>query len=127
MYVPRCRPSSARVCISDSEGTFWSPLGQPGLCNPLQEGAILEDLQPERSLGLIPYCHAGLFALQHIVAPAIYRDLGQDAEAFVPRGRRVRNSGFTPEIINIPSTEHMGIGASLDEPDRHNKPRDTQS
>ncbi len=53
------------------------------------------------ALDLTVYCHAGLFALQHFIAPAIYRDLGKLAEA-VQQGRapetlavRVRRVGST--------------------------------
>jgi phage terminase large subunit GpA-like protein len=54
------------------------------------------------ALDLTVYCHAGLFALQHFIAPAIYRDLtklaeivqqGQSPEALGARVRRVRSKG----------------------------------
>jgi phage terminase large subunit GpA-like protein len=55
------------------------------------------------ALDLTVYCHAGLFALQNIIAPAIYRDLGklaeavqqgQSPEALTARVRRVRTKGL---------------------------------
>ena len=55
------------------------------------------------ALDLTVYCHAGLFALQHFIAPAIYRDLGklaesvrqgQSPEAMASRIRRVRSRGL---------------------------------
>jgi phage terminase large subunit GpA-like protein len=54
------------------------------------------------ALDLTVYCHAGLFALQNIIAPAIYRDLGklayllergQSPDTLHARRRRVRNAG----------------------------------
>ncbi len=58
---------------------------------------------PNEALDLTVYCHAGLLALQHFIAPAIYRDLGKLAEAvrqghspdaLAARVRRVRSSGL---------------------------------
>jgi len=55
------------------------------------------------ALDLTVYCHAGLFALQHFIAPAIYRDLGklaqivqqsQSPETLSARVRRVRSKGL---------------------------------
>lgn len=55
------------------------------------------------ALDLTVYCHAGLFALQHFIAPAIYRDLNKLAEAvqqgrapetLAVRVRRVRTEGL---------------------------------
>jgi phage terminase large subunit GpA-like protein len=55
------------------------------------------------ALDLTVYCHAGLFALQHFIAPAIYRDLGklaetvrqgQSPEALAAKVRRVRSPGL---------------------------------
>jgi phage terminase large subunit GpA-like protein len=55
------------------------------------------------ALDLTVYCHAGLFTLQNIIAPAIYRDLGklaeliqqgQTPETLVTRVRRVRAKGL---------------------------------
>jgi phage terminase large subunit GpA-like protein len=54
------------------------------------------------ALDLTVYCHAGLFILQHFIAPALYRDLGTLADS-VNRGqspealtkmRRVRSTGI---------------------------------
>jgi phage terminase large subunit GpA-like protein len=56
------------------------------------------------ALDLTVYCHAGLFALQNIIAPAIYRDLGKLAEVvrqglspemLAAKVRRVRSQGLT--------------------------------
>jgi len=55
------------------------------------------------ALDLTVYCHAGLFVLQNLVSPAIYRDLnklagevqqGHSPEAVATRMRRVRSSGI---------------------------------
>ena len=54
------------------------------------------------ALDLTVYCHAGLFALQHFIAPAIYRDLDKLAEAMkhgrlhtlAPKAQRIRSSGL---------------------------------
>lgn len=55
------------------------------------------------ALDLTVYCHAGLFALQHFIAPAAYRDLrklaeavqqGQTPETLTARVRRVRSPGI---------------------------------
>ena len=56
------------------------------------------------ALDLTVYCHAGPFALQHFIAPVIYRDLGklgeiitqgQSPDALRPRARRFRSAGLT--------------------------------
>lgn len=55
------------------------------------------------ALDLTVYCHAGLFALQNVIAPATFRDLsrlaalvadGPAPEALRPRTRRVRSLGL---------------------------------
>ncbi len=55
------------------------------------------------ALDLTVYCDAGLFALQHFIAPDIYRDLGklaqmiqqgQSPEPMAMRVRRVRSQGL---------------------------------
>lgn len=55
------------------------------------------------ALDLTVYCHAGLFALQHFIASAIYRDLGnlsqvvqkgQSPEPSAARVRRVRSQAL---------------------------------
>ncbi len=54
-------------------------------------------------LDLTVYCHAGLFALQHFIAPPVYRDLGKLAaaiqqgrapETLTAKVRRVRSEGL---------------------------------
>jgi phage terminase large subunit GpA-like protein len=72
-----------------------------GLC----EGKVLyvKTYSRNEALDLTVYCHAGLFALKHFIAPAIYRDLGklaetvakgQSPETLGARVRRVRSPGL---------------------------------
>ena len=69
---------------------------------PTNKVLYVKTYSRNEALDLAVYCHAGLFELQHFIAPAIYRDLcklaeavrhGQSPEALTTRTRRVRSQG----------------------------------
>jgi phage terminase large subunit GpA-like protein len=71
-------------------------------CTRTKKVLYVKTYSRNEALDLSVYCHAGLFALQNLIAPAIYRDLGkladavrqgQSPETFAARLRRVRSSG----------------------------------